>query len=199
MKVLKKTLIKKALYAFMSRETHQKEYYAYQQKYLAKSDEKARRKVDTDTKFNTKSRTFDLKRFDYLTQLKELTGDQMSVQASFAFSSLAKKRMALYQEIAAKMAEKKQLMDNLNAQEAENTRALFNQKKDWDEKRRQLEFRKSVTNMDFPNILALDIKDTNTPEQRSPLWTFPRALTESPGGLISSSMKRKKEVCLRAD
>ena len=60
------------------------EYYNYQAKYLAKSDEKARKNLKIDAKFNFKTKSFELKRFDYLQLLKQITGPEMELQFSFA-------------------------------------------------------------------------------------------------------------------
>jgi hypothetical protein len=52
------------------------EYNSYQAKYLAKSNtEKEEKKVKVDAKFNYKTKSFELKRFDYLCLLKQVTGN----------------------------------------------------------------------------------------------------------------------------
>ncbi len=133
-------------------------------------------------------------RFDYLSQLQELTGKHMSMQLSFTFSHFAKKRQLLYSELSTKMNQKKSLMDSFSQQEIENSRALIHQKKEWEEKRKCLENRGSFVlpsedmNLEIPMPQALS--DLNP----SPLPI--RAFRSPEPGPQALSVQRKKEASI---
>jgi hypothetical protein len=95
----------------------------------------------------------------------------------------------MYLEIHNKLNDKKFLLDNVSHQEAENTKHLFNQKKDWEERRKQLEFRRSMTAMDMASFIEDNpIFDRDTSELPSPSSAF-RSLQDAP----LRSFRRKKE------
>lgn len=73
----------------------------------------------------------------------------MDMQISFVLSNFLKKRFMLYQELNLKFQDKREVMEKVNKDESENTKVVYNQKKDQDERRRILEALKSLSNVDF--------------------------------------------------
>jgi hypothetical protein len=73
----------------------------------------------------------------------------MDMQISFVLSNFLKKRFMLYQELNVKFQDKREVMEKVNKDESENTKVIYNQKKDQDERRRILEALKSLSNVDF--------------------------------------------------
>ena len=158
---------------------------------MAKSDEKAKKKVNTDAKFHSKTKLFDLKRFDYMVQLKEWTGQHLGAQLNFTFmSALARKHVSMFHEISTKLNDKKQILDSITLQEAETAKLLYNQRKEWEEMRRGLERKASRNTILGPNTI-LSVTNTDGIKYNSddspsiePLQTLSPAL----------SIKMKKDV-----
>lgn len=125
------------------------DYYSYQSKYLAKSDEKAKKNGKIDAKFNYKTKSFELKKFDYILLLKQITGSEMELQISFALTNFLKKRFSLYQDLNSKFIEKRVMLESLAKEGAENTKVIYSQKKEFEERRKILEQLKSESNMEF--------------------------------------------------
>jgi len=71
------------------------------------------------------------------------------MQISFVLTNFLKKRFNFYQELNCKFQEKSKVMEKVNADESENTKVVYNQKKDQDERRRILEALKSLSNVEF--------------------------------------------------
>lgn len=133
--------------------------------------------------------TYLTNRFDYLTELKDLTGSPLAIQLNFTFSNLAKKRAGMYSEIHSKLLDKKFFLDNVTHQEAENTKHLFNQKKDWEERRKQLEFRRSLTALDMASF----VEDSSSPDRDIAEASSPTSATKNIQDLPMKSFGRKKE------
>ncbi|KXS13497.1 ArfGap-domain-containing protein [Gonapodya prolifera JEL478] len=126
-------------------ESESNSYYSFLTKHLAMPyDESARKRSESDARYQSKRRAFDLKRFDYYSRLRELNGGQKDQELAFIFSTFAEKQFVFYSTVGARMTEGKPNLDRLVNQVSDMTKSMHLLRKDREEKRRLLETRASV-------------------------------------------------------
>ncbi|KAJ3339598.1 hypothetical protein HDU93_008015 [Gonapodya sp. JEL0774] len=126
-------------------ESESNAYYAFLTKHLAMpSDESARKRAESDARYQARRKTFDLKRFDYYSRLRELNGGEKDQELSFIFSNFAEKQCQFYTAVGQKMLDGKSDLDRLVNQVSDRTKSMHLLRKDREEKRRILETRASA-------------------------------------------------------
>lgn len=144
------------------------QFYYFLTKYLSiKSDENAKKKMESDTKYGAKRRNFDLRRFDYYTLLHELHGGQKDQEISFIFTNFAEKQYAFFHSTEQKLTEMKPELDKLGINITEATKSMHQQKKEREEKRKLLESRSHALMADMPEGMSGDMDQMNEYDQNN--------------------------------
>jgi len=133
-------------------EEETKDYYAYVGKYLGQRTDslKERKRVESDSKYQAKRRTFELKRFDYSSFMHDLHGGRKDQEVLSQLTRYADAQAKGYLTTAKKVEEMVPQLDALRSEVGSADKEFKLQKTEREEKRRALENpRASVADPDF--------------------------------------------------
>jgi len=178
------------------------EYYIFLSKYLSvKSDENAKKKAESDSKYLVKRKAFDLKRFDYYTLLHDLHGGQKDQEMSFILTNFASKQVAFYHHVAHKLDETKPALEKLTSHVSEGTKNMHMLRKEREERRRTLEIKwagdstQASENSPAPDTPGpFDFSDPNSPAVSNNLRFKGIRDLDQGHDPDASGLGRKKEV-----
>ncbi|CAG8528366.1 5193_t:CDS:2 [Acaulospora colombiana] len=124
-------------------EEESRDYYQFLSKYLSlKVDSaKEKKKFESDSKYQSKRKNFDLKRFDYYAYMQDLHGGRKDQEILYHLTNFAEKHFAFFQLTAVGMQSVKPGLDKLAVYVAESTKEIHLMRKEREERRRALETR----------------------------------------------------------
>ncbi|KAL3417273.1 PH domain-containing protein [Phlyctema vagabunda] len=122
-------------------EEESKDYYAYVSRYLGQRSDglKAKKRDQSDTKYQTKRRNFELKRFDYSSFMQDLHGGRKEQEVLSHLTKYADAQTKSYLQVAKKVEGLLPQLDALNAEVQEADKEFQYQRTEREEKRRNLE------------------------------------------------------------
>jgi Arf-GAP/SH3 domain/ANK repeat/PH domain-containing protein len=122
-------------------EDESKDYYAYVSRYLSQRQDslKQKKRAESDTKYQTKRRNFELKRFDYSSFMQDLHGGRKEQEVLSHLTKYADSQTRSYLATAKKIEEMLPQLDALNAEVQEADKEFQYQRTEREEKRRNLE------------------------------------------------------------
>ena len=170
-------------------EDESKEYYAYVSRYLGQRQDsmKEKKRNESDSKYQTKRRNFELKRFDYSSFMQDLHGGRKEQEVLSQLTRYAETQSKSYLSTAKKVGEMTPQLDVLIHEVREADKEYKIQRTEREEKRRNLE--KGATpfiepDSDGPNILPIQSNSDSNIAQESMLS---RADSNRQNGLHYSS------------
>ncbi|CAG8725977.1 18864_t:CDS:2, partial [Racocetra fulgida] len=124
-------------------EDESRDYYQFLSKYLSMKVDSAKekKKLETDSKYQNKRKTFELKRFDYYAYMQDLHGGRKDQEILYHLTNFAEKQFAFYQQTAMSIQNLKPGLDKLAVDVAEATKEIHLMRKEREERRRALETR----------------------------------------------------------
>ncbi|RIB12559.1 hypothetical protein C2G38_2200324 [Gigaspora rosea] len=131
-------------------EDESRDYYQFLSKYLSMKVDSAKekKKFETDSKYQNKRKTFELKRFDYYAYMQDLHGGRKDQEILYHLTNFAEKQFAFYQQTAMSIQSLKPGLDKLAVDVAETTKEIHLMRKEREERRRALETR-AITGSPF--------------------------------------------------
>jgi Arf-GAP/SH3 domain/ANK repeat/PH domain-containing protein len=122
-------------------EEESKDYYAYVSRYLGQRQDslKHKKRVESDSKYQTKRRNFELKRFDYSSFMQDLHGGRKEQEVLSHLTKYADAQTRSYLATAKKVEEMLPQLDALSAEVQEADKEFQYQRTEREEKRRTLE------------------------------------------------------------
>jgi Arf-GAP/SH3 domain/ANK repeat/PH domain-containing protein len=131
-------------------EDESKDYYQYVSKYLGQRSDslKEKKRVETDTKYQSKRRIFELKRFDYSSFMQDLHGGRKDQEVLSHLTRYADAQAKNYLDTARKIETMMPQLEALNFEVKEADKEFQLQRTERETKRRLLE--KSKTPYDEP-------------------------------------------------
>ena len=122
-------------------EEESKDYYAYVGKYLGQRTEslKEKKRIESDTKYQSKRRTFELKRFDYSSFMHDLHGGRKDQEVLSQLTRYADSQTKSYLSVAKRVEELLPQLDALHAEVKQADKEFQMQRTEREEKRRVLE------------------------------------------------------------
>lgn len=122
-------------------EEESKDYYAYVSRYLGqRQDSKKEKKIaESDTKYQTKRRNFELKRFDYSSFMQDLHGGRKEQEVLSHLTKYADAQTKSYLETAKKVEELVPQLEALSTEVKEADKEFQYRRTEREEKRRNLE------------------------------------------------------------
>ncbi|KAK7522106.1 ARF GTPase-like protein activator [Phyllosticta citriasiana] len=135
-------------------EEESKEYYAYVSRYLGQRQDsmKEKRRTETDSKYQTKRRNFELKRFDYSSYIQDLNGGRKNQEVLSYLTRYADAQAKGFMAAADKVKTMMPQLDALSQEVKEADKEFQLQRAEREEKRRALE--KSGTAYKEPEATA---------------------------------------------
>ncbi|RGB42004.1 hypothetical protein C1646_684264 [Rhizophagus diaphanus] len=129
-------------------EDESRDYYQFLSKYLSlKVDSaKEKKKLESDTKYQSKRKTFELKRFDYYAFMQDLHGGRKDQEILYHLTNFAEKQFAFFQQTALNIQSLKPGLDKLAVDVDEATKEIHLMRKEREERRRTLETRTTTVN-----------------------------------------------------
>ncbi|CAG8499105.1 13175_t:CDS:2 [Ambispora leptoticha] len=129
-------------------EEESRDYYQFLSKYLSlKVDSaKEKKKLESDSKYQNKRKTFELKRFDYYAYMQDLHGGRKDQEILYHLTNFAEKQYVCYQQTAANIQYLKPGLDKVAAAVAEAAKEINLMRKEREERRRTLETRALAVN-----------------------------------------------------
>ncbi|CAG8734416.1 7352_t:CDS:2, partial [Racocetra persica] len=129
-------------------EDESRDYYQFLSKYLSMKVDSAKekKKLETDSKYQNKRKTFELKRFDYYAYMQDLHGGRKDQEILYHLTNFAEKQFAFYQQTAMSIQNLKPGLDKLAVDVAETTKEIHLMRKEREERRRALETRAITAN-----------------------------------------------------
>lgn len=126
-------------------EEESKDYYAYVSKYLGQRQDslKQKKRAESDNKYQTKRRNFELKRFDYSSFMQDLHGGRKEQEVLSHLTKYATAQTNSFLQTAKKVEEMLPQLDALSTEVQEADKEFQYQRTEREEKRRILE--KSTT------------------------------------------------------
>lgn len=126
-------------------EEESKDYYAYVSRYLGQRQDtmKQKKRVESDSKYQTKRRNFELRRFDYSSFMQDLHGGRKEQEVLSQLTKYADAQTKSYLATAKKVEGMLPQLDALSAEVQEADKEFQYQRTEREEKRRALE--KSTT------------------------------------------------------
>lgn len=126
-------------------EDESKDYYAYVSRYLGQRQDsmKHKKREESDTKYQTKRRNFELKRFDYSSFMQDLHGGRKEQEVLSQLTKFAQAQTRSYLATAKKVESMLPQLEALNLEVQEVDKEFKYQRTEREEKRRNLE--KSTT------------------------------------------------------
>ena len=122
-------------------EDESKDYYAYVSRYLGQRQDslKEKKRVESDVKYQTKRRNFELKRFDYSSFMQDLHGGRKEQEVLSQLTKYAETQSKGFLETAKKVGEMAPQLDVLIHEVREADKEYKIQRTEREEKRRTLE------------------------------------------------------------
>ncbi|KAI0244539.1 hypothetical protein L0F63_007315 [Massospora cicadina] len=114
------------------------EYYSYLSKYLSAKKDRGRRGNFSDAKYQERRRRFELSRFNYYSYLHELRGGVRDQEILSSLTLYAEKQLSSLGQLHTSLLRLKPGLDQIQLRVSEAERELAIQRKDLDEKRRQI-------------------------------------------------------------
>ncbi|KAI0136636.1 PH domain-containing protein [Xylariales sp. AK1849] len=118
-----------------------KDFYAYVSRYLGQRQDsvKAKKLVDSDTKYQTKRRNFELKRFDYSSFVQDLHGGRKEQEVLSHLTKFADTQARIFLTTAKRIDGLLPQLEALSAEVQEADKEFQYQRREREEKRRVLE------------------------------------------------------------
>ncbi|CAD6447896.1 47dccf4c-2db9-4a7e-9819-066e9dead1ea [Sclerotinia trifoliorum] len=122
-------------------EEESKDYYAYVSRYLGQRQDslKQKKRVESDTKYQTKRRNFELKRFDYSSFMQDLHGGRKEQEVLSHLTKYADAQTRSYLAAAKKVEQMLPQLEALSAEVQDADKEFQYQRTEREEKRRNLE------------------------------------------------------------
>lgn len=122
-------------------EEESKDYYAYVSRYLGQRQDslKQKKRVESDTKYQTKRRNFELKRFDYSSFMQDLHGGRKEQEVLSHLTKYADAQTKSYLSTATKVESMLPQLEALSNEVQEADKEFQYQRTEREEKRRTLE------------------------------------------------------------
>lgn len=122
-------------------EDESKEYYAYVGRYLGQHRDslKEKKRAETDSKYQSKRRTYELKRFDYSSFMQDLNGGRKAQEVLSALTRYADAQAKSYLNTAKKIEAMLPQLEALNTEVKAADKEFQLQRTEREEKRRALE------------------------------------------------------------
>ena len=170
-------------------EDESKEYYAYVSRYLGQRQDslKEKKRNESDSKYQTKRRNFELKRFDYSSFMQDLHGGRKEQEVLSQLTKYAETQSKSFLSTAKKVGEMAPQLEVLIHEVREADKEYNIQRTEREEKRRNLEMNTKTyvePEADAPNILSIQSNANGIAAQDSELS---RADSNSRNGLHYSS------------
>ena len=148
-------------------EEESKEYYAYVGRYLGQRHEpvKTKKLADSDSKYQTKRRNFELKRFDYSSFMQDLSGGRKEQEVLSHLTRYADAQARNFLSVAKKVEVLLPQLDALSTEVQEADKEYQYQRREREEKRRLLE--KSNLNYTEPEPAVVAGPSSGNPPQSS--------------------------------
>jgi Arf-GAP/SH3 domain/ANK repeat/PH domain-containing protein len=159
-------------------EEESKEYYQYVSRYLGQRQDslKEKKRAETDSKYQTKRRNFELKRFDYSSFMQDLHGGRKDQEVLSHLTRYADAQASKYLDTARKIETMIPQLDALRVEVKEADKEFQLQRTERETKRRILE--KSKTPFDEPpTSSAPPLTSANGSVSRAP----PSSSSDLPG------------------
>ncbi|KAH8603119.1 centaurin beta [Bisporella sp. PMI_857] len=134
-------------------EQESKDYYAYMSRYLGQRQDsmKEKKRVESDSKYQTKRRNFELKRFDYSSFMQDLHGGRKEQEVLLQLTKYADAQTKSYLSTAKKVEALLPQLDALSAEVHKADKEFQYQRTEREERRRALE--KSTTTYVEPETI----------------------------------------------
>lgn len=170
-------------------EDESKDYYAYVSRYLGQRQDslKEKKRNESDSKYQTKRRNFELKRFDYSSFMQDLHGGRKEQEVLSQLTKYAETQSKSYLSTAKKVGEMAPQLEVLIHEVREADKEYKIQRTEREEKRRNLEMNTKTyvePEADASNILPIQSNANGTSAQESELS---RADSNGRNGLHYSS------------
>jgi Arf-GAP/SH3 domain/ANK repeat/PH domain-containing protein len=122
-------------------EEESKDYYAYVSRYLGQRQDslKQKKRAESDSKYQTKRRNFELKRFDYSSFMQDLHGGRKEQEVLSHLTKYADAQTRSYLATAKKVEQMLPQLDALSTEVQEADKEFQYQRTEREEKRRTLE------------------------------------------------------------
>lgn len=122
-------------------EEESKDYYAYVSRYLGQRQDslKEKKRIESDSKYQSKRKTFELKRFDYSSFMQDLHGGRKEQEVLFCLTKYADAQTKSYLEAAKKVEGLRPQLEALSNEVTEAEKEFQYQRREREEKRRNLE------------------------------------------------------------
>lgn len=122
-------------------EEESREYYNYVSRYLGirNNDMKAKKKAESDSKYQQKRRTFELKRFDYTSFMQDLHGGRKEQEVLSQLTKFAETQAKNFLSAAKKVSDLMPQLEALSHEVKETDKEFQLQRTEREERRRQLE------------------------------------------------------------
>ena len=135
------TDIKQAEFKKKDFEDESKEYYAYVSRYLGQRQDslKEKKRIESDSKYQNKRRTFELKRFDYSSFMQDLHGGRKEQEVLSQLTKFADTQAKSFLATAKKVGEMVPQLEALIREVNEADKEFQFQRTEREEKRRTLE------------------------------------------------------------
>ncbi|EKG14561.1 Arf GTPase activating protein [Macrophomina phaseolina MS6] len=136
-------------------EEESKEYYSYVSRYLGQRQDsmKEKRRTETDTKYQTKRRNFELKRFDYSSYIQDLNGGRKNQEVLSYLTKYADAQAKGFMAASDKVKSMLPQLEALTQEVKEADKEFQLQRAEREEKRRALE--KSGTAYKEPEVTTM--------------------------------------------
>ena len=170
-------------------EDESKDYYAYVSRYLGQRQDslKEKKRNESDSKYQTKRRNFELKRFDYSSFMQDLHGGRKEQEVLSQLTKYAETQSKSYLSTAKRVGEMAPQLEVLIREVREADKEYKIQRTEREEKRRNLEMNTKTyvePEADASNILPIQSNANGTSTQETELS---RADSNGRNGLHYSS------------
>lgn len=144
-------------------EDESRDYYAYVSRYLGQRQDslKEKKRAESDSKYQSKRRTFELKRFDYSSYMQDLHGGRKEQEVLSHLTKYADTQTKCYLSTAKKIEEMVPQLEALIHEVKEADKEFQFHRTEREEKRRTLE--KSTKTYIEPEAVAASLAPTSTP------------------------------------
>jgi Arf-GAP/SH3 domain/ANK repeat/PH domain-containing protein len=139
-------------------EEESKDYYAYVSRYLGQRQDslKTKKRAESDSKYQTKRRNFELKRFDYSSFMQDLHGGRKEQEVLSHLTKYADAQTRSYLATAKKVEEMLPQLDALSTEVQEADKEFQYQRTEREEKRRTLE-KSTITYVEPETVPAVGV------------------------------------------
>ena len=122
-------------------EEESRDYYSYVSRYLGirNNSNKEKKQIDSETKYQTKRKNFELKRFDYSTFMQDLHGGRKEQEVLSQLTKFADAQARGFLTTAKRVQEQMPELDALNYEVKETAKEFQMQRTEREERRRLLE------------------------------------------------------------